>query len=63
MSIYPYAWVANVIVGWFVAVALSIVCYLVVLQIREIRRKRTMDDERERLGLRRVCNSFTSWFF
>ncbi len=63
MSMDPFVWVANAIIGWLVAVALGIVGYLVVLQMREVRRNRTMDERREQLGLRRVCTSFTSWLF
>ncbi len=63
MSMTPYAWAANLMIGWLVGVALIVVGYLIALQIKEIRRKRCMDDTRERLGLRRVCTSFTSWFF
>jgi ABC-type cobalamin transport system permease subunit len=60
---YPYAWVVNLTIGWLVTVALAFVGYLIALQIKEIRRNRSMDDQRERLGLRRVCGSLTSWLF
>jgi hypothetical protein len=63
MSMYSYAWVAYIMMGWLVTVALAFVGYLLVLQIKEMRRNHNMDDQRERLGLRRVCNSFTSWLF
>ena len=63
MSMTPYAWVVKLMFGWLVTVSLAVVGYLVALQIREIRRNRCMDEQRARLGLRRTCSSFTSWFF
>ncbi len=63
MSMNPYAWVANLMIGWLVTVSLVLVGYLLVLQIREIRRNRNMDEKRERLGLRRAYGSFASWLF
>ncbi len=63
MSMYSYAWVTDLMVGWLVTVSLVFVGYLVAIQIREIRRNRSMDDQRERLGLKRVCGSLTSWLF
>lgn len=42
------------LVGWLVAIALGVVAYLFRLEIREFRRNRRMDAERDRLGLRRA---------
>jgi hypothetical protein len=61
MGMYLYAWIPNLMVGWLVALALAVVGYLLTLKIREIRRNRIMDEQRERLGLRRVYGSIGSW--
>ncbi len=45
---------AEALVGWMAVMALSVVGYLFYLEIREFRRNRRMDAERERLGLRRA---------
>lgn len=45
---------AEALIGWMAAIALSVVGYLFWLEIRELRRNRRMDAERVRLGLRRV---------
>jgi len=43
----------GIMVGWLVTLSLLFVGHLGVLQVREIRRNRRMDKERERLGLKR----------
>lgn len=63
MAMYSYGWVTNLMLGWLVMVSVALVGYLMALLIKEIRRKREMDEQRERLGLRRVCNSLSSWLF
>jgi hypothetical protein len=45
------AYLPNFILGWVTSLALWVVGYLASLQIKEIRRNRRMDAERERLGL------------
>ena len=42
------------LIGWLAALALSVVGYLFHLQIKDIRRHRRMDAQRERLGLKRA---------
>jgi hypothetical protein len=42
------------VVGWLAVVSLLIVAYLGSLAVEEKRRNRRMDEERERLGLRRA---------
>jgi hypothetical protein len=49
-----YTFVVGPILGWLCAVSIAIVAYLIHLEIRDIRRNRRMDAERERLGLRRA---------
>jgi hypothetical protein len=44
----------TLVVGWIAAIALSLVGYLFSLEIKEFRRNRRMEAERERLGLRRA---------
>jgi hypothetical protein len=63
MAMYSYSWVANLMMGWLVAVSVAFIGYLLVLQVKEMRRKREMDEQREKLGLRRVCGSLSSWLF
>jgi hypothetical protein len=43
----------GIMVGWLVTLSLLLVGHLGALQVREIRRNRRMDKERERLGLKR----------
>ena len=45
---------ANFLVGWLVMISLGVVSYLVTLEIEERRQNKRMDQERERLGLRRA---------
>jgi hypothetical protein len=40
------------VLGWLVAGAVALTGYLLALQLREFRRKRSMEEERNRLGLR-----------
>ncbi len=42
------------LLGWMVASCLTVVGYLLALQIKEIRRNRRMDHLRQQLGLRRA---------
>ena len=63
MTVYSSNFLGNLILAWMVAVSLALVGYLLALKLREMRRNRTMDEQRERLGLRRVCNSMSSWLF
>jgi hypothetical protein len=42
------------LVGWLSVVSLLVVAYLATLAIEEKRRNRRMDQERQRLGLRRA---------
>jgi len=42
------------ILGWMTALALSVVVYLVILEINEIRHHRRINAERKRLGLNPV---------
>jgi hypothetical protein len=51
---YMTSYLSTFILGGVVALSLAVVGYLTSLQIREIRRNRRMDAERERLGLRRA---------
>ena len=48
---YLSAFVLTPLLGWLVALSVSVVGYLLVLQLREHRRNRRMQGERERLGL------------
>ncbi len=63
MAMYSYAWVTNLMLGWLVTVSVAFVGYLLVLHIKEIRRRRHMDEQRARLGLKRVCDSLSGWLF
>jgi hypothetical protein len=46
--------IGNALLGWLALSALLLVGYLLRLEIREFRRNRRLDAERERLGLRRA---------
>ena len=52
-SIMTNSYISTFILGWMASVALALVGHLFWLQIREMRRNRRMDAERDRLGLRR----------
>jgi hypothetical protein len=53
-SSYLSTFVAIPLLGWLVAASVSLVGYLLSLQIKEFRRNRRLNEQRERLGLRRV---------
>lgn len=53
-SNYLSTFVVTPLLGWLVAASVSLVGYLFTLQIKEFRRNRRMNEQRERLGLRRV---------
>jgi hypothetical protein len=46
--------IGSALLAWMVLLALAMVGYLMRLEIREFRRNRRLDAERERLGLRRA---------
>ena len=52
---------AEALLGWMAAGSLVIVAYLLILKIREIRRNRRFNAERQRLGLRRNYGAAGSW--
>jgi hypothetical protein len=49
-----YTFLVVPVIGWLSVVSLLVVAYLTSLMIEERRRHRRMDQERERLGLRRA---------
>jgi heme/copper-type cytochrome/quinol oxidase subunit 2 len=49
-----YTFLVVPLIGWLSVVSLLVVAYLATLAIEERRRNRRMDQERERLGLRRA---------
>jgi len=49
-----YTFLVVPLIGWLSVVSLLVVAYLATLAIEERRRHRRMDQERERLGLKRA---------
>jgi hypothetical protein len=49
-----YTFIVVPVIGWLSVVSLLVVAYLTSLMVEERRRNRRMDQERERLGLRRA---------
>ncbi len=52
MLFAPYQLLGSALLGYLTTLALIMVGYLFVLEIREFRRNRRMDAQRKRLGLR-----------
>ncbi len=61
MSSDLYTFVIGPLLSWLVGISLLLVGYLASLKIRDIRRDRRMNQERERLGLRRPYRPAASW--
>jgi hypothetical protein len=47
-------YILGAVVGWLAVLSVAVVGYLFMLEIKELRRNRRMDEQRERLGLRRA---------
>ncbi len=61
MSAHLTTYIVGPLIGWLVALSVLCVGYLMWVKLKEIRRHRKMDAERERMGLSKSYKPAASW--